>query len=258
MGTASNQNGILEYLRDLGLERPRERFDVAVTRNAASDETIKEDMEQAFISDKSVVSFVSNVGGQNRKDILNSTLLAQLAANKKSPIETDMTAWYKAYVEVLENIGWVVQDKEIHKFEAKESVFEVENVIVDILTASFGANYIAIIKKTLDSLKKLTESNDGRIKVFDKNTRSSSKGCFQLAVATEVDNAVAMKIGAFMLSSTNKVTRVLFVKFASDKTSLQYSSSGVTLNEDIYAKARQLVVNKLSQDIIDYIAEIEI
>ena len=258
MEPSLNQNGILEYLRDLGLERPRERFDVRSTKSPAKPETIKEDMEQAFISDKSVVSFAANVKDQNRKDILNSTLLAQLAANKKSPIETDITAWYKAYVEVLEKIGWVVQNKEIHKFEAKADVFEVENVIIDILTASFGANYIAIIKKTLDSLKKLTNSGDGRIKVFDRNTRASNKGCFQLAAATEEKNAVAMNIGAFMLSSTNKVTSVLFIKFASDKTTLQYASTGVTLNEPVYANARKLVLEKLSQDVIDYIAEIDI
>ena len=252
------QSDVYQYLKDLKLERPNERFDVKRTRDAVKAEVVKEGSEQAFISDKSLVSFVSGVTVQNREDVLNSTLLAQLAANKKSPIDADIAAWYKAFVELLEKIGWVVQDKEIHQFEAKESVFELENVIIDILTASFGAGYIAIIKKTLESLKKLTTSDDGRIKVFEKNTRSSNKGCFQIALATEEGGAVAMKIGAFLLSSTNKVTRILFVKFTSDQTKLDYASSGLTLNQNIYAKARQLVIDKLSQDVVDYITEIEI
>jgi hypothetical protein len=252
------QNGVLQYLTDLKLERPTERFEVVRKRTAVRTDVVKAGEEQAFLSDKSIVSFVSGVTDQNRKDVLNSTLLAQLAANKKAPIETDIDQWYKAFVEVLEKVGWVVQDKEIHQFESRENVFELENVIIGILTASFGANYIDIIKKALEALKKLSESNDNRIKVFERNTRSNHKGCMQIALATEEGGAVAMKIGAFLLSSTNKVTRVLFVKFTSDITTLDYASSGATLNQDIYAKARQLVIDKLSSDIVDYITEIEI
>jgi hypothetical protein len=251
-------NDVFQYLKELKLEKPTERFDVRRTRGPVQTEVVKEGAEQAFLSDKSLVSFASGVTDQNRKDVLNSTLLAQLAANKKSPIDTGIEKWYEAFVEVLEKIGWVVQEKELHQFEAKESVFELENVIIDILTASFGAGYISIIKKTLESLKNLTESEDSRIKVFEKNTRSTNKGCFQIALATEEGGVVAMKIGAFFLSSTNKVTRILFVKFTSDQTKLDYASSGLTLNQEIYAKARQLVIDKLSQDVVDYITEIEI
>ena len=253
------QDEIVQFVRELELEKPREAFEVAATRGPVQPELVKEGEEQAFISDKSLVSFVSTVTGQNRKDILNSTLLAQLAANKKHSIETDIVGWYKTYTEVLEKIGWVIEDKDIHKFQAKESVFEVENVIIDILAASFGGNYIAIIKKTLESLKKMSESNDGRIKVFEKNTRSSSKGCFQIAIADEENDALSMKLGTFLLTSSNKVTKVLFVKFAKDKTTLDYSSSKGTLNSELYASsAREAIVKKLSQDITDYIAEIEI
>lgn len=39
---------------------------------------------------------------------MNSTLLAQLAANKKFDRETDTANWYSEYANVLETVGWVV------------------------------------------------------------------------------------------------------------------------------------------------------
>jgi len=259
MEAIENLQDVVQYVNDLELKKPQEAFYVKRSRGAVPADLVKEGESQSFLSDKSIVSFVSQVSGQNRKDILNSTLLAQLAANKKSPIEADLTGWYTRNIEVLRNIGWVVENAEVNKYEVKENVFEVENVIIDILSASFGAGYIAIIKKTLDSLKTMSASNDGKIKVFEKNTQSMSKGCFQIALADETNDALTMRLGTFLLTSTNQITKILFVKIKKDETKLQYASSQATVDAEIYSSvARQAVLNKLSKDITDYIAEIDI
>lgn len=259
MKEVQNLHDVAQFVNDLELKKPREAFVLKQTRGAAQPQLIKEGEDQAFISDKSIVSFVSAVNGQNRNDILNSTLLAQLAANKKSPIESDLTGWYKRYIDVLRNLGWVVENAEINNYEVKENVFEVENVILDILSATFGANYIALIKKTLESLKKMSDSNDGRIKVFEKNTQAISKGCFQIALADEKNGALSMKLGTFLLTSTRQIKKILFVQIKKDETKLEYASSQATLDAEIYSvAARNAVLNKLSQDIKEYIAEIDI
>ena len=259
MQEVQNVQDVVQFVNDLELEKPVESFTVKRTRGAVAPQLVKEGEDQAFLSDKSIVSFVSAVNGQNRKDILNSTLLAQLAANKKSPIEQDLTGWYKRYIDVLRNIGWVVENAEINNYEVREKVFEVEHVIIDILSASFGAGYIALIKKTLESLKQMSEQNDGRIKVFEKNTQSISKGCFQMALADEENDALSMKLGTFLLTSTNQIKQILFVKIKRDETKLEYASSQATLDTELYSMAaRDAVIHKLSQDITDYIAEIEI
>ena len=135
------------YVSALELERPNEMFEVVRAKGPVEAEVVKEGEEQSFLSDKSILSFVADVSAQNRQDILNSTLLAQLAANKRTPIENNMKEWYKAYIDVLGNIGWVTQNVEINEYETRDNLFEVENVIVDILSASFGAGYITLIKK---------------------------------------------------------------------------------------------------------------
>ena len=71
--------------------------------------------QQGSVSGGSVTSFTSKLSIVQRSDVLNSTLLAQLAAGKDYNRTTQITEWYKKYIYVLGKIGWVVQDFEFEK-----------------------------------------------------------------------------------------------------------------------------------------------
>jgi hypothetical protein len=60
----------------------------------------------AYVAAASVVSFADGVTGQQKEDLLNSTLLAQLGANHRFDREKDTLNWYGAYRTVLWGIGW--------------------------------------------------------------------------------------------------------------------------------------------------------
>jgi hypothetical protein len=60
----------------------------------------------AYVAAASVVSFADGVTGQQKEDLLNSTLLAQLAANHRFDREKDTLNWYEAYRTVLQGVGW--------------------------------------------------------------------------------------------------------------------------------------------------------
>jgi hypothetical protein len=60
----------------------------------------------AYVAAASVVSFTDGVSGQQKEDLLNSTLLAQLAANHRFDREKDTLNWYEAYRTVLRGVGW--------------------------------------------------------------------------------------------------------------------------------------------------------
>ena len=60
----------------------------------------------AYVAAASVVSFADGVTGQQKEDLLNSTLLAQLAANHRFDREKDTLNWYEAYRTVLRGVGW--------------------------------------------------------------------------------------------------------------------------------------------------------
>lgn len=59
-----------------------------------------------FIDAGAVVLLPTDLTGQDRLDVLNSVLFAQLVASKKYPALARSSDWYSAYREVLNN-GWM-------------------------------------------------------------------------------------------------------------------------------------------------------
>ncbi|MFN2437702.1 MAG: hypothetical protein ABR503_00785 [Chitinophagaceae bacterium] len=246
----------IDYVSGLEMSFPSAKFETTRSSTAET-KAVKAGEEQAFLADKSVISFVSEVSEQNRKDVLNSTLLAQMAANKKFPNEGDMLKWYEAFIEVLSKIGWNIENAEVQNFEDTKNVFEVENVIIDILTSAFGGTFAKVILKTLESLKSMS-SNDKKILAFEKNTHTVTKGCFQIALAVEKNNSVSMQLGTFLLTTNSKIKQILFFKSSKDKTRLQYTSRRGTLNSEVYSDVRTMVQQKLGKSVNEYVAEIDI
>src|SRR3954470_20599494 len=65
---------------------------------------------QSFVNAGSLLSFVSGISPQNQTDVLNSTMLAQIAADKKFDREQSTIEWLKFYRQILEQLGWVSQE----------------------------------------------------------------------------------------------------------------------------------------------------
>jgi hypothetical protein len=216
--------------------------------------------EQSFFNEKSLVSFASSVSEQNRNDVLQSTLLAQLAANHQVQGESDeskVLKWYTYFLDTLSKTGWIISGSDIQNYEAKDSSYEVDNIIIDILMAAFGSTYITIIKKTLEAIKTMGD-DDRKIQAFKKNVNEISKGGFQIALANEEGGIVSIKIGTFFLTSSHEMEKVFFFKTEKDKTSLQYISKTATLSSKAYSAIRELIDKKLEDHLQTSVAEIKI
>lgn len=256
--TITDHGDLAAFISNLELSYPSNRYNAPKTtfRGAAPDQSeikLVEGEEQSFLSDKSMLSFVSNVSEQNRKDVLNSTLLAQLAANKKAG-ENDIFGWYHAFCEVLHRLGWDIENSQLQEYKSSKDVFEVRNVIISLLTSAFGGDYLGLITKTLQGLS----DSDGKISAFEQNSHAMNKGCFQMGIATEENNAVSLKIGSFLLESEEIMHKILFVSFSKDRTKLNYQTCTATLNTDTYSAVREDVSKKLQEQAKNYLAEISI
>ena len=116
---------------------------------------------------------------------------------------------------------------------------------------------MVVITKTLDAIKGLSDSN-GKITVFEKNTHSFSKGAFQIGLVSEANGALSLQIGTFLVTSKNEIKKILFFKSIKDTTQLNYRSRTGTLNEELYAKIRTQIQDKLGGRMTEFIAEIEL
>ena len=250
----------IEYIATLALKAPPAAIPRATYRDgetsAENELSFLENQDQTFLSNKSAISFVSGVNGQNRSDVIQSTLLAQLAANKKYPDSAGSLDWCKYFADVLANIGWTVEGTGISTYQMNGNLFQMNAALIEVLVAAFGQDYLGIIKTTLNSIGKLAEDN--RIQVFEKNTHDLTNGFFQIGLVSEQNDAVALHLGAFFITSSDKIQNILFFQSSKEKSTLEYFSRKVTLSPEIYKNVRSAVTAKLGTAVTKYVDEIEI
>lgn len=247
-----------KFIQSLELQDPVAAYPAPrITRGHFSNAIKTLDSEQSFIADKTIVSFAAGISAQSQKDVLNCTLLAQMAANKKIGTEDkDSLKWYEEYIEVLSQLGWILEGGDINTYEAKGSIFKVENVVIDILVSAFGSSYIGLITKTLNALKSARESK--KLIAFEINSNSVEKSCFQIAAANEKDGAIVIELGTFLLTSTSQIKQILFFDFSGEKTKLEYINRRATFNVDSFSTNRDTVSEMLQDKIGKYISKIDI
>ncbi|GBE89957.1 hypothetical protein SCP_1702830 [Sparassis crispa] len=202
----------------------------------------------------STQSFVGNLSELNKEDVLNSTLLAQLAANTASP--DDKTKWYKKYKEVLENVGWVVSDFTFKELDNANSYGSVDQAILAILKGYLEGNALEVFKATIDAMK--NPVNSGANNLFQTNAWKGQSADFLVGVATESNNDVQFRIGTYTYQAQGSRGNVLFFKFGHESVKFMYSTQNMVLNEKIYAKVRDAVINKLGGHIEKYIDDLDI
>jgi hypothetical protein len=215
------------------------------------------DQEAGFVVAGSTMSFVAGVDPQFQSDILNSTLLAQLAANKKQDRETEARQWYNFYTYVLENIGWVVQQFEFTKFNAGGGSFTCDQAVIDILEAIADGPTSAVVSATLQSMKNLSGKDD-RLVLFERESHSLHQGNFQISAAQQDGMAVSMLTAGFEFKSAQDITRLLWFSWETSSSELYHGAQTMTLNLDVYKKIRDDVVGKLGDKATKFIQDIEI
>lgn len=213
---------------------------------------------QTMVVASDVVSFVKGVSTERRQDIVNSSLLAQLVASKQVPDRTNVTQWYKAYFEVLQNIGWVIQDHSFSSYSEEANGLEAHEAILKIAGAFLGGTpaALAIVMTTLEALKSMDASKPW-MTIFDRETKHANTGHFQIALAEQGDNDQSMvSLMAFSLKAESTVTQILFFKIRKDEVQLEKCAGKVTINDEVLSSVREQVKQKLSAHTSAYIAKL--
>jgi hypothetical protein len=239
----------ISYIRSLDLAVARD-MPIATVR-------MDDEKESADVVDGSTVSFVSGVPALQKADVLNSTLLAQLAANKKYDRENETIEWYHFYTKILENLGWVLQGLQFAKYVSGTGTFTMDKAVLDILKVVATGNQAAAIAATLTALG---DADNGKaLTIFDSGGSTAEAGAFQISCATaDKDGNVAMALGAFYFKATEHHTRFLFWEWKSTSVNMYSSAQSVTLNEPYYATVRAEVIAKLGTNAKKFIAGIEL
>lgn len=225
---------------------------------AAEPIDFKAQKDQAMVVASDIVAFVKGVTNERRQDVVNASLLAQLVANKKVPDKTNMIEWYNAYFDTLENIGWVVQNKNFSSYTEEADGLEAHEAILKVAAVFLGAApaALAVVTSTLEALKSMDPSKPW-ITIFDRESKHVKTGHFQIALAEQGENdQFFVSLMAFSLNAESTLTNILFFKIRNDEVELQKCSGKVTINEQVLSDVRDLVRQKITNHVSAYIAKL--
>lgn len=258
--------GVSAYLRDLRLAPPqpfalrtRPRRPAAPRKGKAKGlATLAPPPAEGVVNVGSVLSFVGGVDEQEKNDVLYSVQLAQRAASGEFDRFTQTQFWYQKYVEILQNLGWAIDQFGFSRFDQGDGEFRMDQAALAIITAIATQNQLAVLGEAVKALAKLAE-DDGTIKLFDFHSTQEGSGNFQLgAVQRSANGALSMALGGFYFQSVDERRRFLFFKWGAQKVHFWTAAQRLTLNSDFYARHRSEVTAMLDADASKFISGLKL
>jgi hypothetical protein len=218
---------------------------------------------QAMVVGSEVVSFVQGIDAEQRSDIVNAALLAQLRAKKVVPEPAgidDLRTWYQQYFDVLSNVGFVTQQTNMQKYEVKADGFQAHEAVLEVaatlLTGSPAA--LAVLTSTVRALQKLDQGNPW-LTIFNRESRSANTAHFQVStVDRDPTGDLFIALMAFGLEAKSKITQVLFFKFHKTETRIENNAGKATINAMVLEALRPTISQKLVAHAADFLSKLEI
>lgn len=214
--------------------------------------------QQAQVVGAGVFSFAQGVTAEVREAISNSALLAQLVANKKASAEQDPVKWFEAYSEVLQNVGWTLQDGGWADYTAKGTAVEVNEKIVEVLSVALGPSpaALAIITASIAALKAM-QPDSSWITIFNRESQKAKIGRFQIGLVDKEENGdVFVSLLGCLIEAENTITQVLFFKFKQANARFKANSAKVSINRASLSELGPAIRTKTRAYQADYLSSI--
>jgi hypothetical protein len=187
-------------------------------------------------------------------------LIAQLAANKAADAAADVFAWYRKYIEVLQKVGWTVQDMEFQTQQVSDRNLGVHSAIVPVVMAMLGPaiGAASLVVSVLNGLQEM-DKNSPWITMYDRASQHSHGAKFQVGyVDADATGAPQINAMCFGIDAKRTVTQVLFFKFSKDSAELQKANGKLAMSPAQLAEARDVIAKRVHPFIADYVKDLDI
>src|ERR1700682_436711 len=235
----------IAFVDELELPKPPPRTRGVLstaTRNAFDEKN-----NQAMVVGSDIVSFVAGITPELREAIVNCSLLAQLAANRRVPTREDIRSWYEVYFDTLTHLGWATQERGFSEHRESGNDFEAHQAILAIAAVILGpaATALAVVQTTLNAMKSM--SDGPWMTIFNRESQTAKAARFQVTVAEPRTKGGAMiSLMAFELEAKRALTQVLFFKFRSTDVTLRHASGRVTVDTSMLEAVGPAIAKKVS------------
>jgi hypothetical protein len=196
----------------------------------------------------SIVAFAPGISEQHHLDVLQSLLLAQLAANAKADRQKDPAGWFTAYRGVLEQTAWVVEaSAAAARYQPPFAKFTIATVVDDAFRPKIIAEQLPFVTATIAAFR--SDQNSGAQLVFECPSHSGGIGNFQVALASDGDGAVTIWLAQISFNAPRHVVRLLQEEFT-NTAQFRVGFLALSMNEEVFARLRPALDAKL-QDRFD-------
>jgi len=231
-----------------------------ISQDAATEagEIFEKAKTQAQVVGSGLFSFAQGVDASVREAISDSALLAQLVANKKFSAAHAPLDWFKEYSDVLQNVGWTLQESGWDDYTAMGKAGEVHEKILEVMAVALGPApaALAIIAATVNALKGM-KPDSSWLTIFSRESQQAKIARFQIGLV-EKDEAgdVFVKLLACLIEAQNTITQVLFFKFKDAKASFRANSAKVSINHSSVTDLGPAIRSKVRAYQADYLSSI--
>lgn len=220
----------------------------------------------AAVVSNGVVSFVSGMREENKADVRNSYLYASLVASKQYPKSEDGEKWYELFATVMNQLGWTFVDKSYTRFSSSDVSLTMDKIGLQMiasavasaaLPAAIGPALLKVAGTALEGMK--DPANAKPFSLFKRHSDKDGGGQYTLAsCAEDEEGEVIMAFGAVHDQHDNNDGNILFVGWNSGSKDTFSGNARVVLNPMVYAMARELVLERLGQNVQSAIASYDI
>jgi hypothetical protein len=196
-----------------------------------------------FVDAGNLVSFVSSVPELPRNDILDSTLLAQLAGDKKCSRIDEPGRWQNANITTLGQLAWQVISFSGGTMTPPGEYFALEDLVLDKLAEIATQAECTLAHETIARFRELP-IDDPRVETYARFVQATHALNLQVSV---VDVALRWAVVNIAFTTQQTVDRLFDEEFSAKQLSgpIETWVTRAVLNEDAYAAIRQSVVDKL-------------
>jgi len=206
-------------------------------------------MVSAIIDYLAAVAIADGVSDQNKEDFANSILLGLLASEKQYSPQNQFQEFLGVFTRTVEQIGWIVTNVTTDRIKIKDST-SASDLVIGLIDQK------DLVTKTVTAL--LDQKNKAVLSQFDKFTTSYNSATFQVGVVSGSDGSVlSYNVAIANYSTESSISGVLSTKLGSSDR-FEISRLSLELNLQVYAPMREIVKEKLGDNIRTCIVDIKL
>lgn len=203
----------------------------------------------AQVNSGALLSFDASLSEQACEDISNSLLFCQLAADKNFDRTTDAQDWKSSFVATLAIMGWIVQGTSNASSTSRDTVDWRA-----LATSPMSSSAARLANEAIGACSDLPAGAEA-ILIWNEAAVGLASALFIVAASPAAGDSIALDLSlcGFQTAAPDEGFLQWGLEYRIDGTFLS-----LTLNETLYAKIRQTIIDKLGDRPRYLVADIDL